>query len=101
MKNQILNNVDAATATRSGNTILELISMACMNEIESSEEGKALHNALYKYMERAQKKLGFEAIRELEDSGNDLRHHYAEEMFKWGWNLRGNPELLAQLIEPE
>lgn len=101
MKNLILNNVDAATATRSGNTIMELVVMACIQEVEVSEEGKALHDALYKTMESARKKLGSTAALELEDCVSALYHCYAEEMFAAAWRLRGTPDLLAQLIEPE
>jgi hypothetical protein len=86
------------------NTLLERIMQACVCEAGSSEETKEAQAEINKLVERIEKAaeavgMTIHVTNSLADAILALNIGYAEYTFKRACQLRGNPDLLAELVD--
>ncbi|MEX1019874.1 MAG: hypothetical protein WDZ49_09465 [Litorilinea sp.] len=94
-------HTNGATAERTENTVFELITMASEDAVErESAEAKAAFAELRALTDEIRERQGIAAADAVFAAAHQLRSVFAHEMFRRGWQMRGNPDLLADLAEP-
>lgn len=87
------------TNEQQGNTILDAAAEACHAEISHSPAGRDVAEMTSALLRKLEPAVGYAGVGEIEDVIGYIYSVHATEMFKRGWELRGNPDLLGKLVQ--
>lgn len=84
---------------RRGRNVFELVADAVAADITHSAAGREVGDKVSRLVKKLEPVIGLDGVDEVENVIAAVLYVHANEMFKRGWELRGNPDLLGKLIQ--